>query len=754
MKLLALCVLVIACTLQPGHSSKVLVIAPAATSSYDDLAVAILMVDQKKITEVHVLLVNPHTGATLDEKKVKLQWDNKFIAFTKLQVTPKEVEKWKEDFVRLMVKWDGGQHMEIDIPLTSRRGLVFAQTDQPIYTPNNDVNIRLFPVTRQLNPILSSLVVDIMNPDGVVVDRIEKNAFEVEKVMELRPFHVPAITSLGDWKIVSWMKDKPQFNYTSGFKVEEYVLPTFDVSITSEQPYLHVYDKAFTIHIKAMHIYGKPVMGRAYVRYGVKHQSKRTLLSTSSALVRFEQGEAMHTLRQKHILEQYPDPKLLLGQSLYVEASVISSDAGEIENSILDDIPIVASPYSIKSKWTVPFFKPGVPYIYKVLVLNPDGSPASGVPIKVSFSFDSSGNWITQKRKTMDNGIAMQTINTARNSKKLNIKVQTEDERLEQSQQAEASFTIASYSSPSGSFIHLNAHREVKSPGEHIVFDVFIKSAAKDHVLHFNYLMISNGKIHNFLQEGRKGDTTSVSLLLTPELVPQFRLVAFFILPSGELVADSIIIDVKDSCHAKLSLDVAGGKRLFSPRDNVNFDLSGESDSWVAVGAVDKAAYVLDKKNKLTANKVYKAMEASDLGCSVGSGKTGPLVFRDAGLAIMAKEISGMDDVKDPGCPNGHTRRKRELVLEIAIEKASTYPAELRKCCRDAAIESPLRLSCEERTKHIHDEGEGCQETFLECCKHVEEELLIAMEEEDEDLGRSQGEDFMIQESQVVIRSH
>ena len=54
------------------------------------------------------------------------------------QVIPKEVEKWKEDFVRLIVRWDGGQHMETDIPLTSRRGLVFAQTDQPIYTPNND----------------------------------------------------------------------------------------------------------------------------------------------------------------------------------------------------------------------------------------------------------------------------------------------------------------------------------------------------------------------------------------------------------------------------------------------------------------------------------------------------------------------------------------------------------------------------------------------------------------------------------------
>uniref|UniRef100_UPI00358FBAE5 complement C3-like n=1 Tax=Myxine glutinosa TaxID=7769 RepID=UPI00358FBAE5 len=756
MKLLAFCMVVIACIVQPGYcvQTKLLVAAPAATCSHDDLTVAIIMVDKKKNTDVHVLVLNPHTGATLDEKNVKLEWSNNFMALVKLQVKPDDVEKWKEDFVRLMVKWDGDQHLESDIPLTSRRGLVFVQTDRPIYTPNSDVKIRLFPVTRQLNPIAFPLAVDIINPDGVIVDRIEKTAFQVEKVMELGPFHIPAITRLGNWKIVSRLEDKPQFNYTSGFKVEEYVLPTFDVSITSEQPYLHIYDKSFTIHIKAMHLYGKPVVGRAYVRYGVKHQSKKTLLSTSTRLVQFVQGEAMHTLMQEHILKQFPDPKLLLGDSLYVEASVISADAGEIENALLDDIPIVASPYNIESQWTVPFFKPGLPYICKVLVLNPDGFPAAGVPVKVSFMLDSSGgNWISENQITQKDGIAMQVINTNKDSKKLDIKVQTEDVRLDQSQQAETSFTISLYSSPSGSFINLNTRGEVKSPGDRVFFDVFIKSDDIDKIINFNYLVVSNGKIHKCEAEGRKGLTTSVSLLLTHELVPQFRLVAFFILPSGELVSDSIVIDVQDSCHAKLSLEVAGGNRHFTPKDDVDFDLSGEPDSWVAVGAVDKAAYVLDKQNKLTGKKVYKAMEESDLGCSVGSGKTGPLVFRDAGLAIMAKQVIGMDDVKDSRCPNRRTRRKRELVLDIATNKAKTYPAELQICCRDAAIESPLGFTCEERAKHIDSEDERCRNVFLECCKHVAEEILIA-EEDEEDFGQSQAEDSMIQESKVVIRSY
>lgn len=46
---------------------------------------------------------------------------------------------------------------------------------------------------------------------------------------------------------------------------------------------------------------------------------------------------------------------------------------------------------------------------------------------------------------------------------------------------------------------------------------------------------------------------TSVGLVVTPDLMPSFRLVAFYSLPSQEVVADSVWVDVASSCVGDVS---------------------------------------------------------------------------------------------------------------------------------------------------------------------------------------------------------
>uniref|UniRef100_A0A8C4QLI0 Uncharacterized protein n=1 Tax=Eptatretus burgeri TaxID=7764 RepID=A0A8C4QLI0_EPTBU len=175
------------------NPTRVLVVAPAATCSHDNLTVAIIMVDQKGKAPIHALVQITHNDAILDKKKVQLEQSHP--ALIKLKVTPVDEKKWKEDFVHLVVKVDDMQDLKTIIPLTSRRGHIFIQTDQPIYMPNSDVKSWLFAVTRQLNPIPFPLVVDIVNPDGVVVKRMKKSDWQVERMVVLEPFHIPAITS-------------------------------------------------------------------------------------------------------------------------------------------------------------------------------------------------------------------------------------------------------------------------------------------------------------------------------------------------------------------------------------------------------------------------------------------------------------------------------------------------------------------------------------------------------------------------------
>lgn len=45
-----------------------------------------------------------------------------------------------------------------------------------------------------------------------------------------------------------------------------------------------------------------------------------------------------------------------------------------------------------------------------------------------------------------------------------------------------------------------------------------------------------------------------MSLPVTTELIPSFRIVAYYFVMPGEIVADSIWVDVKDTCMGTVSV--------------------------------------------------------------------------------------------------------------------------------------------------------------------------------------------------------
>lgn len=51
------------------------------------------------------------------------------------------------------------------------------------------------------------------------------------------------------------------------------------------------------------------------------------------------------------------------------------------------------------------------------------------------------------------------------------------------------------------------------------------------------------------------GALTKVSIQIRPEMIPSFRLIAYYYHNNGEIVADSIWVDVKDECEGKVRPD-------------------------------------------------------------------------------------------------------------------------------------------------------------------------------------------------------
>lgn len=49
------------------------------------------------------------------------------------------------------------------------------------------------------------------------------------------------------------------------------------------------------------------------------------------------------------------------------------------------------------------------------------------------------------------------------------------------------------------------------------------------------------------------GDVATIQLNINPDMIPSFRLIGYYYNTHGEIIADSIWIDVKDVCEGKVS---------------------------------------------------------------------------------------------------------------------------------------------------------------------------------------------------------
>ncbi|XP_068027380.1 venom factor-like, partial [Melanerpes formicivorus] len=258
--------------------------------------------------------------------------------------------------------------------------------------------------------------------------------------------------------------------------------------------------------------------------------------------------------------------------------------------------------------------------------------------------------------------------------------------------------------------------------------------------------ILSRGRIVSVGRQRHEPGQSLVTMTLpvTSQLIPSFRIVAYYVVQPGEIVADSIWVDVKDTCMGSLVVKGATERdnRVQEPGTPMRLRLEGDHQAHVGLVAVDKGVFVLNKKNKLTQAKVWATVEQGDLGCSSGSGRDALGVFADAGLSLTTSTKLSTPQRAELRCPQAARRRRRSLLLvEHKSSKAAEYPdRQLRRCCEDGMKENPMGHSCAKRSSYIL-EGEACVRAFLDCCSFIRAlrdqrqrdfHLQLARSEEDE----------------------
>ncbi|XP_072104233.1 venom factor-like [Mobula birostris] len=670
-----------------------------------------------------ILLLFPEQKISLHLTQINLTPKNDYIASATVKIPADKLPKESsEDLFAALEATSKYFKLKTVILISRQKGYIFIQTDKPIYTPTQTVHYRLYKLDFEMKPRIDSQVVKFVNPQGIVAkedDKLPQGPFGIVA----HTFKIPEIVNIGIWKIVTSYADAPHINFTTQFEVKEYVLPSFDVTLDSEQLFYCINDTELYITVSARYTFGKEVEGIAFILFGVIKDGERLSIPQSLKTVPIKYGHGRAALNKGDLIARFKDINLLVGSSIYVTASVITHTGTDLVVAEKTGIKIVVSPYTILFTKTSRYYKPGMPFDLMVFVVHPDGSPASGIPVKVE-------NEDAVKSETRNDGTAKLTINTFGGQKNLLINVSTEISNTPRNRQASAWMIAEPYLTKDGSanYLHIGISQTNLKLGDDLVVTLNTKTdnqQVKEQIKYFTYLLMSKGRIVKFRRAKimKEQSIISIQIPISSNLIPSFRLIAYYYIVNGrevEFVADSVWIDVKDTCMGTLKVSVAHEKEeAYGPGDKLDLKVTGDPGARFGLVAVDKAVFSLNK-NKIAQNKIWSVVEKNDMGCTAGSGRNFLGVFFDAGLAFVTSTNVKTKTRTELKCQQPNTRKRRAAnLLAVKAEKSWRYTDEvLRRCCDVGMKENAMRFSCSKRARHIQL-GKACADAFTDCCEHI-----------------------------------
>ncbi|KAM7419790.1 hypothetical protein PAMA_016741 [Pampus argenteus] len=600
-------------------------------------------------------------------------------------------------------------------------GYIFIQTDKPIYNPGDTVRFRAFVSSPAFKAFDNSVTIDIKNPDGVVVKQTSRIRTIAGIFSDIFP--LSEIVNEGIWIVTAKFDHWQQNTFTSQFEVKKYVLPAFNVTLTPKKSFLNLDDNELEVEISARYLYGEPVQGTAYVVFGVKINKEMRRLPSVKQVSELDGGVVR--LSMDELKRAYPNIRSLVGNSVYVKASVLTKSGSDLVEAERTGIKIVESPFVVSFKDIPKYFKPGLPFDFTIQVSHHDGSPARNVLVKLNLLDDP---------LIVSSGTTRVTINMPNDLRRQTITVETTDTNLRPEQQAKQQVTVQPYiafNHRQTNYLYISTGTNTVSVNDRLSLKLTITAAeqkTRDHIKQITYMVLNKGKIITAERVNVSGQlVTSVGLEITPEMMPSFRFVAFYSIPwSGreEVVADSLWVDVADSCVGGLEVGpVDGIHRDYTPGKNLRFKIKGDPEAKVSLVAVDNAVYLLNK-DRLTQRKIWDTVEHGDIGCTRGGGRDARRVFSDAGLLYTSSAGFQTQTRQTLQCPGSARRRRSAELLKRKAQLESHYKEKLQhRCCKDGLKEIRMPYSCTRRSLYI-TEGWECIRAFRYCCSTYRDQVF------------------------------
>ncbi|XP_036117220.1 complement C5 [Molossus molossus] len=662
---------------------------------------------------------------------VTLSTENKFQNSAILTIQPKQLS--------------GGQnpvsHVYLDIlskhfskskkmSITYDNGFLFIQTDKPVYTPEQSVKIRVYSLNDDLKPAKREVVLTFTDPEESGVDIVEESDYT--GIISFPDFKIPSNPKYGVWTVQAKYKEDFSTTTTAYFEVKEYVLPQFSVSIEPENSFISYKNfNNFEITIKARYFYNKVVSeAEVYISFGIKddlHNENKEMMEKAMQTKTLINGITKVTLNSETAIKElsYSSLEDLNDKYLYIGVTVIESTGGFSEQAEFTGVKYVLSPYKLNLVATPLYLKPGIPYFVKVQVKDLLDELVGEMPIILNAQTVDENQEMadveSKKSKTgSSDGVASFVVNVPSGVTALEFNVRTDDPDLPEENQASRDYRAVQYSSLSQSYLYIDWPGTYKPllVGDNLNIVVTPKSPYIDKITHYNYLILSKGKIVHFgtKEKIQHSSYQNINVPVTQNMVPSARLLVYYIVTvqeTAELVSDSVWLNIEEKCGNQLQVYLSSSEDEYSPGEHASLNMVTQSDSWVALTAVDSAIYGVQRKAKKALEKVFQALEKSDLGCGAGGGHNNANVFHLAGLTFLTN--ANADDTQENDKTCEETLRPRRMLQKIIDEQAAKYlHRQVKKCCYDGAIHSDYE-TCEERAARI-TVGPRCVMAFKKCC--------------------------------------
>ncbi|XP_023778451.1 CD109 antigen [Cyanistes caeruleus] len=473
----------------------------------------------------------------------------------------------------------------------SKSTSVFIQTDKAMYKPGQDVLFRIVTVYPDLKPYRVSLNIYIRDPRKKLIQQWLMEEGDLGVVS--KKFQLSMSPPLGDWSIEVELNGQVHYQR---FQVMEYVLPKFDVMITTPL-YYSLRDEDVTGVVSAKYTYGKPVKGTVTITcLSVSYWTNKRNITTTMEI----NGSVNVTCNKLMLQNLNAEQSWHHGGSDYTEpiemiAVVTESLTGVSQNSSTIIFPK-------QSEFALDFYLKVSRSDSNQLTAEERQNLVTITAQQSDLLFHHSSFSHMENEATEERNLTVHVLNyTVPENGVIDVEFPILSDTKTLRVQAEflsSKTDIGVYdvfSSPSQTYLQVKTRSQDIKAGK--PFELSI--ASNKPVREYHYLVLSKEEIMAF---GTKS-TKSFTLTAENSWAPLISVLVFYVDELGVVVNDALTVPIQPALDDKIK--ISWSKDKAKPSEKVSLKISTtEPGSVVGLSVVDKSAKLLGESSDITEESV------------------------------------------------------------------------------------------------------------------------------------------------------